>query len=79
MMGRRIVAFPALLGVPMLLSVCLLGCVTPQGVALSAPWPANCQRLSVASSALTFRGGRTSSMRRIDMTASFVTTDCRTS
>lgn len=35
MMGRLIVAFPALLGVPML-SVCLLGCVTPQGVALSA-------------------------------------------
>ena len=62
----------------MLLSVCLLGCVTPKGVALSA-LAANCQRLSVASSALTFRGGRTSSMRRIDMTASFVTTDCRTS
>jgi hypothetical protein len=38
-MGRRIVAFPALLGVPMLLSVCLLGCVTPQGVALSGPGP----------------------------------------
>ena len=78
MMGRRIVAFPALLGVPMLLSVCLLGCVTPQGVVLSSL----ARELSTperGEQRFDFRGGRTSSMRRIDMTASFVTTDCRTS